>query len=624
MSCKQRKFVSHSGLWITAIFLMGLSVIGFVGSTPAQAVDPVDLTGETCLSGSTIIDPDGPGSLPSFTYCLMIGNLGTGKALEMDDIGNTPPVQGNASSVADANLTAGTTANDPDLPCLSPGVLDLTTFQCVGGPTYIDWADLNILRLTGAGAAPLGSVENHRILDWTANGDFTMFKPQNASCLNSGSVLPKEDFTESFIGNNDQYLYFGQERRTNNGNSVYYWVLSKKPPIVASSPDCGNSTRGQVQFDLSANDVELIVNFPSSSDPAGGGVFFRLFTGADTGYIPATEAVFNAGWGFQLNPVVNFALNLAEAPNNGDDSFGPWGGIGSNGDPAGTGTYTTASLAEWAVDLLPVFGGGGLCGEKLFITGMSRSSTGQIGSLTESSALKDLIGPKLYSFGNIAAAASLVPLPCGDGFTYGASAVDSEGNSLPNATFSWSCTADDGHTVTLDFPTQASGTGSVPRNADGTPHVVTCTVTVTDPASGCSDDAEVSDTIQASLDAVLINPPPEQTLACTVPSNPAFSPDNGTTDNGIFIAPVVTGGSGNYQRTWTLFGTSATCPLNALSCTVQIPDNESCATVVVKLRVDDLGPPVGCAPRDFEFGFVRKATIIKFENIPPGPAPVCQ
>ncbi len=397
---------------------------------------------------------------------------------------------------------------------------------------------------------------------------------------------------------------------------------------MASSNDCGNSTRGQLQFNLSANDVELLVNFPSSSDPAGGNVFFRIFSGADSGYIPATEAVFHAGWGGVLAPVENFALNLAESPNDGDDAFGPWGGIDSGGSPVATGNFTTASLAEWAVTLTPVCGGGPRCGPQLFSTGMSRSSTGQSGSLTESSALKDLIGPKLYSFGAISAAASISLVPCGDAFGYAGSAKDSNGQDLANATFSWDCTADDGHTVTLTpdpaDPSGATGTGSVPRNADGSAHEITCTLTVADPDSGCTDDATATGTVLASLDAILVTPPPLQTLSCTVPSNPVPFPGNpnpnpGNFASGITFSPTISGGSGNYTLAWTLVGTSATCAVNAPTCTVLLPAGNDCATVAVRLIVTDASPT--CVPREFEFGWIRKETVIHFNTRPLPPAP---
>lgn len=573
------------------------------GAAPVLAqVDDEDLTGETCLSGTAMIDPDGNGPLPSFTYCVMNGRLGENEALEMDDTDGMPPMSGMATSVADANLFAGANPlNDPDLPFVS-------------GATYVDWNDLAITDLTGPGAAPLGSVENHRILDFTANDDFTILRPQAASCLNDGSALPKEDFTQSYIANNEEFLYFGQERRTNNGNSVYYWLLTKEPPIVVSTTDCGSNTRGQLQFNLSEDDVELLVNFPDSSDPAGGAVFFRQFVGANSGYIPARDAVFAAGWGpLQVGPIHNFSLNII---GDGDDGFGDWGGIDSHGDPVATGSYTTASLAEWAVSLQDVFGGLSLCGQSLFVTGLSRASSGQVGDIDEPAALKDSIGPKLYSFGQISAQATVVGAcedpAIGDSFTYSAVAFGLDGVTPldPNDfTCSWLCDDDGGRTVTLSDASACSGTGDV--SEDGrTPVNVTCTVTVSEPATGCTADDDDVDQVLFPI-RVDITPSPAA-LTCTVPGSPGS--DNGNIGPGVTFAPTISGGDGPpYSLTWMVTGpNNSTCAANAATCNVDIPDGSFCALTEVKVSVDD-GSPL-CDAQDSEEEEVTKQTSINATN----------
>ncbi len=589
---------SVSVLRAGAFFLIATALAIFLGgASPAMAQSGVDLTGETCLGSTASIDPDGEGPLPAATYCVMIGRLGSNQALELDDIDGLNPISGNADSVADANLFSGPTSNDPDLPA-------------VPGATYIDWADLPITALTGPGAAPLGSVENHRILDFTANNDFNILRPQSASCLNDGSALPKEDFTQSYIANNEEFLYFAQERRTNNGNSVYYWLLTKHPVIVVETGDCGlNNTRGQVQFNLSAGDVELLVNFPDSSDPAGGGIFFRSYSGSDTGYIPARDAVFHSGWG-ALAPVLNISVNIAQPPHDGDDSFGPWGGISSQGNPVASGSYTTASLAEWAVDLSDVFGSQPLCGQRLFITGLSRASTGQVGSLTEPSALKDIVGPKLYSFGEITASAELTP-SCDLTFGYSASAVGLDGVTPldpANLTASWSCTDEDGRGVTLSDDSALSGTGTIPRG-DGSPDLVTCTVTVTDTLSGCDDDAEASTTVLAPI--LVSIAPDNNTLSCTVPGAPGS--DSGNIGPGVTFMPGISGGDGNYTLNWGVVGpNAAVCAINAQSCTVDIPDADYCARTNVNLSVDD-GSPL-CPAKVSETESVTKMTVVNATN----------
>jgi len=580
-------------LLVAVLTFTAVAFAGGIGPALAQTAPVIDLTGETCLSGSATIDPDGPGGpLPPQTYCVMNGRLPAGYALEMDNTDGMPPVAGSAVSVADGNLFQGGTVNDPDLPFVS-------------GAIYIDWADLPIAPLTGAGAAPLGSVENYRILDFTANGDYTMLRPQAASCLNDGSVLPKEDFTQSYIANNDEFLYFAQERRTNNGNSVYYWLLTQEPPIVNTmTGDCGSNTRGQLQFNLTAGDVELLVNFPDSSDPAGGGVFFRNYTGSASGYIPARDAVFDPGWsGLQAAPIRDLSINIT---GDGDDDYGPWGGFTKQGNPVASGSYDTATFAEWAVDLVDVFSGSALCGRQLFVTGLSRSSTGQIGSLDEPAALKDTVGPKLFSFGQISAQASLTPT-CDLGFSYSAEAFGFDGSTPldPNGyTCAWVCDDDDGRGVTLSAASACSGTGTIPRG-DGSPDGVTCTVTITETASGCSADDDGQGTVFAPL--VVSIAPDTMSLGCTVPGAPGS--DNGTIGPGVTYTPTISGGDGAYSLTWSVSGpNTATCTANAPVCVVDIPDGTFCGRTNVGVTVDD-GEPL-CPAAQSNTGVVIKTTSV--------------
>lgn len=573
------------------LFALSILVLGLLGSASiALAEDEIDLTGETCLSGTAIIDPDGEGPLPAYTYCVMEGVLPENHALEMDDIGNDDPVPGIPDTAADANLFASAdSSNDPDLPA-------------VGGATYIDWNDLDITPLIGIDAAPFGSVENHRILDWTANSDFTMFRPQANSCLNDGSVLPKEDFTQSYIGNNNEYLYFAQERRTNNGNSVYYWLLTTEPPIVFEGGDCGSNTRGQIQFNLSDGDVEILVNFPDSNDPAAGGIFFRSYSGAESGYIPARDAVFHPQWGAQA-PVVNFALNIVS---DGDDDFGYWGGINKKGDPVSAGSYEQAMLAEWAISLSDLFDTPAVCGQELFITAVSRSSTGQIGDLTEPSALKDIIGPKFYSFGDVEAEATLTGT-CSLEVNYSGTAESPSGPLTDaNATFYWEFYKCVGTCDTDNPPGDDTSAGSVADNDSGTFDVSSygagqyyAILTVTEDATDCTDTvtsniADVYGPISADIQ------PDAESLVC--PGDEAFM-------DTIQYTALPTGGNGDYTYTWFVGGDNIGAPCgDSASCIVDFADGDFCASITAQVQVGDSSGI--CEPASSEEETVTKVTMI--------------
>jgi hypothetical protein len=535
----------------------------------------------------------------------MFGNIGADLALEMDDTDfltnpnntNPPglPVSGIDSSVADANLQEGADPNnDPDLPF-------------VGGATYKDWEDVGIQDIF---TVPFGSVEDHRILDWTANDDETMFRPQSDSCVNDGSVVPKQDFTQSYIANNNDYLYFAQERRTNNGNSVYYWLLTHLAPRVVFNDDCSAAqTKGQLQFTLSTGDLEVVLNFPDSSNPAAGSVFLREFVGGPTGWLEARDAVFDAGWVTQSSPdpIENFAVNInVSGGMETDDIIGSWGGLSAQGNKIAQGTneFDTAQLAEWAINLGQVFDGAAICGQRLFLTGISRASTGQVDNPTEPSAIKDLVGPKLYSFGQIDAALQISPI-CEAGvvtlsndykFTYSATATGIGGDSLPpeDVMCDVSCQSTApcmDPNLAPDDATGCTGTGTIPR-MDGAPAAakceVTCSATVSQQSTSCSTDASDTDDIYAPILAELTR---GNLPSCTVPDAGIFTSSPGNIGEGVPYTASATGGDLNYSYGWELFGPFE--PANACqdtsvnTCTVDIPDGAFCARAGVKVTVTD-------------------------------------
>ena len=601
---------------------LGGAVLASVGSAradtcPAKFNLPAgtvcDFNGEICRGSSEQID--------GHTFCLMLGRLGQGEALEMDDIFNNDPAQNNANSVADANVFKTTTScNLNSLPCNDP---PLPPF---GGATYIDWNDLRFnvstrpdglidtttLNLLATGR-PIGSVEDHRIVDYTANEDYSIFS-SGASCVTEGSSVPKEDFTQSYLGNNDQFLYFAQERRTNSGNSVYYWMLNQAPPNIVVNGNCGANTRGELQFTLTTDDLQVIANFPSSSDPATGKVFLRRYSGP-TVTLPADDAVFAAGWAVVPNAVKNFALTItnSRAPD-ADDKIPAWGGFDSQGKAfaqSGSAIYDTGSMAEWAIDLNGLFPEQGICGQRLFLTGVSRSATGQVGDPTEPADLKDLVGPKLYSFGSVESSASLTPL-CNPQistdykFDFEASATDVSGGTIPTSDLSctWTCTSDAcaDPTLAYDDASHCTGRGTIARAsgaANAGPCDVSCSVEVSQGSSQCSDDAEADDDVLAPILVSIAANPDSQSC----------SNESGIGD-GITYASTVSGGDLDYSYAWSVNGPSAACG-DATSCNVDFNDADYCATTTLDVTVDDGSI---CPAKKSESEQVTKVTSISATN----------
>lgn len=623
------------GLGKAAVLIMAFGVVSIAMpgyGALAQGGPVQDLTGETCTGATKEID--------GRTYCVMNGRLADCEAIEIDDLDN------NVATFPDANLTSGSEPNHKDLPpigvcdggtqdtklcdpaapalCTAGGGTCESGLQsCEGAANYIDWANLAISTLSPDGGDPIGSVADHRILDWTAANDFTSL---HGECLNDGSVHPKEDFTQSYLANNDRFIYFAQERRTNNGNSTFYWFLTHEAPIIDTSLCTTGGDRGQVQFKLSQGDVRVVVAFAGSG---GITIFTNSFNGSTTGYLPpkgtqkdgSDGAVFNPGWlGFQ-RPVANLALLSA---GDGDDAFAPWGGITNQGDiELDPDQFESGELAEWAVDLRDVFPGAqNLCGQELFVTGISRAATGDPDKITESADLKDIVGPKLFSFGAISTEVILTPVPCGDSFAYEVKVNGIDGQPITPDSVEWTCTATDDipgddDTVSMDILAE-TGNGTIPRNADGSPHALHCSVHVV--AGGCADDPDGDATVEAALAAIVAEFQYEVDT-CQVPN--FIGTNNGTIPGGITFNPIITGGSGEYEVSWQIlpadlgiFCPSTTSPQQH-TCTVHVPDNVNCASVLVRILVRDAADrPLECDPFDGDVGYIKKATVVQFAQPP--------
>ncbi|HEV8336861.1 MAG TPA: hypothetical protein VGR67_10620 [Candidatus Polarisedimenticolia bacterium] len=626
---------------LTGTCLNGCVEIGGVGYCR-------DFTGEICRSGSKTVS--------GRVYCVMKGNLGKDAAngdrpfaLEIDDTDGNPP-NGTEAGVADANLSKGDTNNDPDLPALS------------GPATYEDWANLAISTLPSPGSFPIGSVEDHRILDWTASADETTVP---GSCLERGNAGGKDDFTQTYIANNDEFLYFAQERRTNNGNARVVWILSHLPPIAVATGSCAidpvdpatgiPNHKGELQFKLSDGDVRLEVTFPSGSSVgiATGDYSVKRYNGNSASYVAAAAAVFDPNWATATFSIQNISVNADSGSGIAtvaDDSFGPWGGITAQGKQILTGTFSKAQLLEWAVPITgpnSIFGDTGLCGQELYFTGVTYASSGG------GASLKDEIGPKLYSFGGVTATVHLDTdsIDCGDAFHYQVEVRGINGELITPDSVTWSCSATvpgedpptthfvelsdgvhmPGTICTADAPATLTGlgTGCVDRNDDGTPHEVKCTATVS--AQGCDDVlADATITVDGSLSAIDVALA-SQTQSCCAPlfnlglANGSILPD------GFTFNPVITGGTGEYDLTWFIKPSTLgigcpdekicsadepNCHASVTPCTVKIPDDVYCATALVHILVNDHNKR-SCLSFSRDFGFIKKATIFQFTTTPP-------
>jgi hypothetical protein len=582
---------------------------------------PKDLTGETCLGGTKDIDPDGEGPLPSKTYCVIEGRLPEDKAIQIDDVDGLFPST-TAFSAGDGNLFDG-----PDDPNNSTGLGD-RDLPSVAGADYIDWDDLDLTTLS---AATVGSVENFHVVDFVAVGGTKDKTSLSHSCMQDQSNAGKADLSQIYIANNEEYLYIGVERLTSSGNTASYWMLTKEPPIVRNVQGCiaGPGVVGQLEFKLSDGDVQFLVNTPGFGKVGDARAFVRTFDGATTAYLTPAAAIAHAGWSGALVPAANLAVSLAdkESPGDGgDEGIGHWGSFNDQGNIIATGSFSSAEFVEFAVGMENIFPDQELCGQQLFLTAVSRASTGPQDLVpTESSEFMDAVGPKLYSFGSISATAEIHPVPCGDSFTYCVDALGLGGDPLPNATVTWVCTATDDidgddDTVTFDDDAAVScgadpdtfPVGSIPRNADGSSHHVTCTAHVDDGDTGCEVDTAAEGDVEASLEAVVIGGLDPQTLSCAIPANPGVA--NITPESFTFMVEPSGGSNTSYLIDWIFTPPNyAPCVVNSTSCTVPVPDD--CARIRVGIRVRDANDPDHCTAFERDFGFIQKSTILKFDQV---------
>lgn len=370
------------------------------------------------------------------------------ESIQIDQLNPTP-------APADANLFAGADPAD------GSSSIDFPT----GGPTpFIDWHDLG------------SDIDNHRLLDTDlASGKDPTSFPRSNECVGESKVLSKMDLRYVASANNNEYAYFGVLRSNNNGDAGYYWLFTRKPPeLIAGGGPCKASEQ-QLVYDISGpdgdgagGDVLIGGSFKPNDSPLI--TVYRATATQDD--VPATDAIdFTSGlWAEDPSGAAAAAVNTTiTAP-------GAFGNVGV-GALAG-GDLEPELFAEAAVPI-SVFTGGQACGATFYGSVITRPS----GSGGVNPDLKDLAGPALFNFGDVAAQATLTPT-CGLQAGYSASAEGPDGTPLANAQCDW--TFKEGETVTGTVSGSCSGTISLPAGTH------TASVTVSDPDSGCSDTIDAA------------------------------------------------------------------------------------------------------------------------------------
>lgn len=349
-------------------------------------------------------------------------------------------------------------------------------------PSLVDSIATGIIpNITGA-VGGKGHWNGVRIVDGIAGNDQDIFltggKENDVTTWNvgPGSVgSSKYDITQAYLANNNQKLFFGMERRGNNGTTAFDFEFNRLAPNPAT-PLIPTRSVGDVLF-----------TFEMSGSGSSGSATPHYYRWNGSAFVEQSSM-----------PSLVSSINNTEIP------AAPWGVVNSKGSWV-LGTLERFSFAEASVDLAAAFPGLDLCnGAKAFVQVRTRSSS------TDTSDLKDTTKIFGFNFGGPEASATLAA-NCEAQFTYtSAGSKDSSGGS--NLSYNWDFTAPAGVTLSgagLTGPdangvyhsTSSNGTIQVTHPADVSAATVTAKLTVLQGGS-CTSSTETSVNVVRPLNAV--------------------------------------------------------------------------------------------------------------------------
>ena len=317
-----------------------------------------------------------------------------------------------------------------------PGIVDWVkdSLPNTDTPSLVDSIAIGLIPNVTAAPGGAGHWHGVRIVDGINGNDGNIFltggKENDLSTWNIGPGTvgsAKYDITQAYLANSTTKLFFGMERRGNNGTTAFDFEFNRLAPSPAT-PLFPNRSVGDVLFTF---------EMQGSGGSGSATAHFYLWDGSK--YVEQTPA----------------PSSLVSSINQVDISAAPWGFVNSKGNWA-LGSLPRFSFAEASVDLAQAFPGLDLCnGPRSFVQVRTRSSS------TETSDLKDTTKIFEFLFGGPAASVSL-DTDCLAQFTFnGSASKDSSGGSNLNS-YSWTFTPPAG--VTL------SGAGITGPDANGAYH----------------------------------------------------------------------------------------------------------------------------------------------------------
>lgn len=535
---------------------------------------------------------------------------------------------------ADLFATAGTAIN-------TPANLDWVADQASNSGTNCIQADGTATCIEPGVTGALGGVGHPngiRIVDGIASNDRDIFltggKENDTSTWNPGpgSVgSAKYDIGQAYLANNQTEVYFGMERRGNNGSTAFDFEFNQFPP--RSRPECPNNpivpcrTVGDVLF-----------TFEMQGSGSTGSAVPHVYRYDGTNYVERSSA--------GIVSSINNAANTAGPP---------WGHVTGKGDWAlGSLDRFTFAEAVAPIYLLPTVNG---CGGNAFVQVRTRSSA------VATSDLKDLTQVFEFRFNSITPQATLAPT-CGEAFTFDASARATNNVLIENPTCHWvfsnGATSDScagtlpasagahSGTLTITDPTNTVCPATATSNTVNVYKPLSVTPALTGTCEGAFDYAATvsggSDPAQVSYEWSFSSGTPSSSTAASgtvgVGAGGSFTGSVVVTDSrtditctssgsagtdvsmplqvqlnletvvdscptlssdAVTYQAAASGGDGNYTFTWA----GPTC--TGSSCTVDPEDATLCDSQTVSVTVSDTS---GCAPATSETETYEKVTTI--------------
>lgn len=334
-------------------------------------------------------------------------------------------------------------------------------------------------------AGGTGHWKGVRIVDGIAGDDQDIFltggKENDTATWNvgPGSVgSAKYDATQAYLANNQSTLYFGMERRGNNGTTAFQFEFNQEPPS-ASTPYIPTRTQNDKLF-----------------------VFLMSGSGSSGSATPLTYSwdATNSEWDSFSLPSIKATIN-----ENTTTPAPPWGHVDTHDGWTG-GNYNRFEFAEAEALISQAFPDFTGCANTAYVQIRTRSA------IRDGSDLKDTTKIFPFVFGQPEAAATLAT-DCTATFTYNGAGSKNSTGSVGGVTYDWdidvspaTATLSGGGVSVVDATageyTSTSESGTVTVTFPTGVNAVDVTLTNTVSEGGCTDDSNtLTVTVYRLLDA---------------------------------------------------------------------------------------------------------------------------